>query len=169
MKINKKVLGLVLVGMLSVGVVGCGSNEPNLQGREVPSKMEEMPIEEKEPTYNFDEYNILSFSNIEVDNTPDYDGDTYIDFKCKVTNNSDKMLSDVEVDFGYYDEEGVLLSSTHPNADASVPNGSSFYVDSSYDTKEYNVKEIKIVGYSYYIGEVYYTVDLMSQIVEVWE
>jgi hypothetical protein len=169
MKMNKKVIGLVLAGMLSVGMVGCGNNEPNLQGREVPSKMEEMPVVEEESVYDFDEHNILSFGTISVDNVPDYEGDEFVDFKCKVTNNSDKMINTVTVDFAFYDEEGTLLSTTHPQDGNSIPSGNSFYIDGLYNTTEYNVKGIKIVGYSYYIGEIYYTVDLMGQIVEVWE
>ena len=173
MKLNKKVLGLVLAGMLSVGMVGCGnSNEDKLVGTDISGQMEEYKPEEKKEEKapnKFDEYNILSFGSIEVDNTPEYEGDKYIDFKCRVTNNSDEMVNTVTVDFAFYDEEGTLLSTTHPQDGNSIPSGNSFYIDGLCDTEEYNVKGIKIVGYSYYIGDVYYTVDLMGQIGEVWE
>lgn len=164
MKMNK-IVGLSLAMMLGFSVVGCSSNNNNvdLESVIVPQ------VEEQENNNNFDKYNILSFGEIEIDTTKDYDGDVYNDIKFKVTNNSDKTVHTITVDIAFYDEEGVMLGATYPQEISSTPSGSSLYLDSLYDTTEYNVKEMKIVGYSYYIGENYYTVDLVGQFVEMYE
>ena len=49
MKLNKKVLGLVLAGMLSVGMVGCGNNETEIQEPQV--KQEEIKDEDVSDEY----------------------------------------------------------------------------------------------------------------------
>lgn len=166
MKMNKLV-GLSLAMMLGFGVVGCG-NMVELESTEVP-QVEVEEEEEVQENNNFDKYNILSFGKIEIDTTKDYDGDVYNDIKFKVTNNSDKTVHTITVDVAFYDEEGVMLGVTYPQEISSTPSGSSLYLASLYDTTEYNVKEMKIVGYSYYIGENYYTVDLVGQFVEIYE
>lgn len=159
MKLNKKVLGLVLVGMLSVGMVGCGNNEIEMQEPQV----------QQEENSEFNEYNILSFSEIEVDEKPVFDDSTYINFNCDVTNNSDKIIKTVTVYFSFYDENGNILSSTYPQDPNSILSNQSFNITGLYDSAKYDVKEIKVTGYSYYIGDNYYQVDLVGEVVEVWE
>lgn len=159
MKLNKKVLGLVLAGMLSVGMVGCGNNETEIQESQV----------KQEENSEFNEYNILSFSEIEVDEKPIFDDSTYIHFNCDVTNNSDKTIKTVTVYFSFYDENGNILSSTYPQDPNSILSNQSFNITGLYDSVEYDVKEIKVTGYSYYIGDNYYQVDLVGEVVEVWE
>lgn len=163
----KKVIGLVLVGMMSLSVVGCGNKVVN---ETVEPQTEDIIIEVKEES-NFDKYNILTFGTTDIDDGIKYSGDTYVDFKTRVTNESDKMINTVTVDFAYYDENGVQLGTTHPQIGDSIPGGVGFYVDSLYDSEEYpNLKGIKVIGYSYYDSEgMYYTVDLVGQVANVWE
>lgn len=164
MKLNKLV-GLGLVVVFGLGVVGCGNEV-------VENELSSVTIEEniiEEPKNNFDDYNILTIGELEIDNTPEYSGDTYVDLKCKVTNNSDKMLSSATVTFALYDEDGVLLETRSGGVYESIPANSSFYVDSIYDQAEINVKEIKIISYDYNIGEAWYQIDLQSKVAEVWE
>lgn len=173
---HKKALLLVLSGMLSFTLLtGCENQVTNkatkqteLVGTKINGEMGEI-VEEEKPKYNFDEHNILTFEEIEVNNTPDYKGDKYIDFKCKVTNNSEQMIKNVDVNFSLYDKDNVLLDSKSAWDDTTIPSGNSFYVDSSFDSTEYKVNEIKIDSYSYYIGDVYYKVDLMAKSIEVWD
>lgn len=49
MKLNKRVMGLILVGMLSVGVVGCGNNEVEYQESQV--QQEQVIDEDLTPQY----------------------------------------------------------------------------------------------------------------------
>lgn len=172
--LKNKMLVLLLSGSMMFLNVGCNSNNNN--NNEVPSastngEMEEyVEPKENKPKYDFDKYNILTFGEIEIDNTPDYEGDTYIDFKNKVTNNSSNTIHTTTIHYGLYDEEGVLVYTTYPQLGDSIPKGQSFYMDGLYDTDEYpDVKNIKIIGYSYYIGDTYYTIDLIDNSVEIYE
>ena len=166
--LNKRIGMLILSSVLSMGMlVGCGNQEVDNQVEE--QQIQEEVIEEQEVESDFDKYNILTFNAIEINSEPDYEGDVYADFKCKVTNNSDKMISTVTVNYAFYDKEGTLLGETYPQKPESIPGGNSFYSDGLYDTTEYDVAGIKITGYSYYIGDNYYSIDLMSQTAEVYE
>lgn len=164
MKLNKLV-GLGLTIMLGLGVIGCSNTvvEDGLSSATVEGSVVE------EPKNNFDDYNILTIGEIEIDNTPEYSGDTYVDLKCKVTNNSDKMLSSATISFALYDEEGVLLDTRVGGVYESIPANSSFYVETIYDQSEFDAKEIKIISYDYNIGEAWYQIDLQGKVAEVWE
>ena len=164
MKINK-IVGLSLAMMLGFGIVGCGNVENT---NDLPNAEVEKPKVE-EPKNVFDKYNILTFEEIEIDNTVEYSGDTFNDIKCKVTNNSNEMMYDVNVIFGLYDKEGVLLDTRSGFINESIQSNSSFYVDTSYDTTEYDVAEVKIISYDYSIDNNYYVVDLQRNVVEFYE
>ena len=166
---NKKLAILSIGGMLLL--TGCNNEttkQTELVGTKVTGEMGEM-VEEEKPKYDFDKHNILTFGEIEVNNTPDYEGDKSINFKCKVTNNSKQMIKNVDVNFSLYDKDNVLLDSKSAWDNTSIPSGNSFYVDSLFDSTEYKVSEIKINSYEYYIGDVYYKVDLMAKSIEVWD
>lgn len=163
----KKIASLLLSGILSLSMMtGCNSND--VDNSDSTSTEVNNQIENRKATDEFNEYNILTFGEIEVDNTPKYDGDVYTDFKCKVTNNSAKTIKTVTIDFGFYDEEGTLIEGTYPQEGSSIVEGQSFYIGSLYNTEEIQPKEIKITGYSYYIDDNYYTVDLIGKDAEVW-
>ena len=165
MKMNKLV-GLSLAMMLGFGVVGCG-NMVELESTEVPQVEVEEEVQENN---NFDKYNILSFENVEVDTTIEYSGDTFNDIKFKATNNSDKTIHSIFVDVALYDEEGVMLGVQCATEINSIQSGNSFYLETLYDTTEYeNVAEVKIVSYQYNIEENYYEIDLVGQFAEVFE
>ena len=167
-----KVIGLC-VGLFVGSAVVCGIYEgittDNIEHKE-PQQVEEQQIQEEQKVESdFDKYNILTFNAIEIDSEPDYEGDEYVDFKCKVTNNSDEMISTITVNYALYDDEGTLLSETYPQIPESIPGGNSFYSDGLYNANEYDVAGIKITGYSYYIGDNYYSIDLVNQTAEVYE
>lgn len=117
---------------------------------------------------DFEEYNILSFGEIETDDSEDYEGDEYIDIKTKVTNNSNEIINTITIDFSLYDDSNTILETTHPQEGNSIEGNQSFYIDALYE-RDLNVKEVKINSYSYYIGDKYYEIDLISKTVDIYE
>lgn len=165
---HKQALSLILSGTLSIGILtaGCSSNE--IKNSDLTSTEITNEVENKKPTNKFNEYNILTFDEIEINNASEYEGDIWADFKCKVTNNSDKMINTISIDFGFYDEEGTLLTTIQPQEGSSIAGGKSFYIGDIYNIEEVKPKEVKIIGYSYYMDDNYYTVDLISKDAEIW-
>lgn len=170
--LKNKMLVLLLSGSMVFLSVGCNSDNNN----EIPSaitngKMEKyIEQKESEPKYDFEKYNILTFGEIEIDNTPDYEGDTYINYKNKVTNNSPNVIIKTTVRYGLYDEEGTLIDTDGRFNDTTILENQSFYMKGAYDIADCpNIKTVKIVEYEYYIGETCYTVDLINNSIEIYE
>lgn len=161
---RNKIIGLLLSGVMMFGVVGCS----DIKKSDLTSTEVNVQTESRKSTNKFNKYNILTFNEIEVDKKPKYEGDTWINFKCKVINNSDKIINTISVDFGFYDEEGTLVKTIQPQELNSIEERKSFYVNDIYNMEEIQPKEIKIIGYSYYIDDHYYTVDLISKDAEIW-
>lgn len=173
MKKTIKVIGLS-VGLFVGSAVLCGVYEgitstnvskPQVQQEQV----QEEQMQDEKVESDFDRYNILTFGAIEINKEPDYEGDEYADFKCKVTNNSDEIINTITIHYGLYDKEGTLLNETYPQTPESIPGGSSYYSDGLYNMDEYDATDIKITGYSYYIGDNFYDIDLIGQTAEVYK
>ncbi len=159
----KRVVIFLLVFAMGTVVIGCSNNKSN-ENEQTNSNNETTQTTSNE----FDTYNILTFGEIEVDDSADYEGDEFIDIKAKVTNNSDEIIKTITVDFYFYDDENTIIDSTHPQEGSSIEANQSFYIDALYD-RDMNVDNIKINTYSYYIGDTYYTVDLLSKTAEVYK
>lgn len=152
---------ILLISILGlITFTGCSSTNNN---------SDKVIQENNETSSNdFEKYNILSFGEIEVDDSEDYEGDEYIDIKTKVTNNSNEIIKTVTINFSLYEDENTILETTHPQEGGPIEGNQSFYIDALYE-RSMNVKDIKINSYDYYIGDTYYEVDLISKTVDKYE
>ena len=160
----KRVVIFLMVLTMSILVIGCSNNENN-ENEKVTSNNETV---QTNSNGSFDTYNILDFGEIEVDDSKDYEGDKFVDIKAKVTNNSNEIIKTITIDFYFYDDENTMIHSTHPQEGSSIEANQSFYIDALYD-RYMDLDKIKINKYSYYIGDTYYTVDLLSKTADVYE
>lgn len=156
---------VLLISILGLTIfTGCSTTNNNSD-----SNSDKIMQENNEEASNdFETYDILSFGEIEVDDLEDYEGDEYIDIKAKVTNNSNEIIKTITVDFAFYEDENTILETTHPQEGGSIKGNQSFYIDALYE-RSMDVKDIKINSYSYYIGDKYYEVDLISKTVDIYE
>ena len=116
----------------------------------------------------FEEYNILSFSDLKLDKNPRYDGDDYYYLKVKVTNNSNKTVRVITPSFFVYDKKGDMIVSADGQEMGSLESNKSLNIETTV-SKDTNMDNVKINNYSYNSGKKYYRVDLVSKYAEEYE
>ena len=159
-----KKLIILFISILGITIfTGCSSANDSLDNNTDKAIQEN----NKTSSNNFEKYNILSFGEIEINTSEDYEDDEYIDIKTKVTNNSNEIIKTITIDFSLYEDENTILETTHPQEGGPIEGNQSFYIDALYE-RSMNVKDIKINSYSYYIGDKYYETDLISKTVNVY-
>lgn len=171
MKLCRSMLYLFLVSFLSLTLlVGCESSS---KPEDTQEKTNDNTIETEDNNNNdssnsaFEEYNILSFSNLELNKEPKYEGDDYYHLKTKVTNNSNKTVRTITVSFFVYDKNGDMIVSQQGQEMGSLEDKKSLNIEEMVN-KDKDMDNIKINHYSYYIGSKYYSVDLISKYAEVY-
>lgn len=160
MKLCKKISYLFLISLIIMSLGGCQNN--NSYSDNTQNTTEESNSIKTE----FDKYNVLSFSEVEIDKTPQYEGDDYYYFKVKVTNNSNDSVRTITPVFYAYDKDGTMLVSTEGQEIGSVESNKSLYIEGMVE-KDENIDNVKINSYSYYIDKTYYNVDLISEVVDI--
>lgn len=163
MKLFKKISYLFLVLIIIMSLTGCQNNNSNSEESDTAQNTNE---ESNNIKSEFDKYNVLSFSEVEIDKTPQYEGDNYYHFKVKVTNNSSDPVRTITPVFYAYDKEGTMLVSVAGQELGSVEGNKSLYIKGSVE-KDKNIDNVKINNYSYYIDKTYYNVDLISEVVDI--
>lgn len=159
-----KKLIILFISILGITIfTGCSSANDSLDNNTDKAIQEN----NKTSSNNFEKYNILSFGEIEINTSEDYEDDEYIDIKTKVTNNSNEIIKTITIDFSLYEDENTILETTHPQESGPIKGNQSFYIYALYE-RSMNVKDIKINSYSYYIGDKYYETDLISKTVNVY-
>ena len=157
-----KKLIILFISILGITIfTGCSSANDSLDNNTDKAIQEN----NKTSSNNFEKYNILSFGEIEINTSEDYEDDEYI--KTKVTNNSNEIIKTITIDFSLYEDENTILETTHPQESGPIKGNQSFYIYALYE-RSMNVKDIKINSYSYYIGDKYYETDLISKTVNVY-
>lgn len=170
MKLCRKMLYLFLVSIFSLLlVVGCESSSTSSDTQEKAESTTEESSENDTSSSNseFEEYNILSFSDLKLDKNPKYEGDDSYYLKVKVTNNSNKAVRVITPVFFVYDKNGDMIVSAEGQEIGSLESKKSLNIEAMVN-KDSNMDNIKINHYSYYVGEKYYTVDLISKYAEVY-
>ena len=134
---------LVSIALLLVVLCGCAADQESLGNDETQENqaVNSQEIREEEPDQNgdptFEEANILTIEP--ADKTDDF-----WDY-WKVTNNGDKLLSDVRIDVAYYDSEGTIIDDSTVGSDAGLQPGKAVLVRSAC-IDDYTEKEV----YGYY-------------------
>lgn len=160
MKLCKKISYLFLISLIIMSLAGCQNNNSNSNTAQNATE------ESNNIKTEFDQYNVLSFSDVEIDKTPRYEGDTDYYFKVKVTNNSNDPVRTITPVFYAYDKEGTMLVSFEGQELGSVEGNKSLYIEGCVE-KDENIDNVKINTYSYYINKTYYNVDLISEVVDI--
>ena len=132
----KKVIGLVLVGMMSLSVVGCG-NKSNEQVSENKTEI----VVENQDAEKFKERDILSYT---VETNRD---DDHFVVKVKITNNGDKPINNYWLGFSIYDGNGDKLNDEWVCDEAVLQPGKS-NTEEMY-IYELETKEIQLTEYHY--------------------
>lgn len=160
MKLCKKISYLFLISLIIMSLAGCQNNNSNSDTTQNTNE------ESNNIKSEFDKYNVLSFSEVEIDKTPQYEGDNYYHFKVKVTNNSSDPVRTITPVFYAYDKEGTMLVSVGGQEIGSVEGNKSLYIKCNVE-EDKNIDNVKINNYSYYIDKTYYNVDLISEVVDI--
>lgn len=160
MKLCKKISYLFLMSLIIMSLAGCQNNNSNSDTAQNTTE------ESNDIKAEFDQYNVLSFSEVEIDKTPKYEGDTDYYLKVKVTNNSNEPVRTITPTFYAYDKEGTMLVSVEGQEIGSVEGNKSLYIEGCV-AKDENIDNVKINTYSYDIDKTYYSVDLISEVVDI--
>lgn len=136
---------LISIALLFVVLCGCAADQESPKNDEAQENQaanlqsiqvaEEQPEENDDPT--FEEANILTIEP--ADKTDDF-----WDY-WKVTNNGDRLLSNVRIDVAYYDSEGTMIDDSTVGSDAGLQPGKAVLVRSAC-TESFVEKEV----YGYY-------------------
>lgn len=166
MKICRRIPYLFLVSIILMSLVGCESSSISEKNTQEKAKNTTEENSNNDSSNNeFEEYNILSFSDLKLDKNPRYDGDDYYYLKVKVTNNSNKIVRIITPNFFVYDKKGNMIVSNEGQEMGSLESNKSLNIETMVK-KDTDMDNIKINNYSYYIGEKYYRVDLVSKYAE---
>lgn len=158
MKIYKKTSYLFLVLIILMSLTACQSN--NSSSNNSSNNNESTSSDNIQSEY--DQYNLLSFGKIEIDKNR---GDGYYYFKVKITNNSDKAIRVISPEMSIYDKSNTLIDSTYPQQQGSIEPKQSFYLEGMCEENK-DIDKVKINKYSYYIGNTFYDVDILSKVAE---
>lgn len=152
MKLNKKILGLIISGIMVVSMVGCNNTNEGYTPSSVTTNDD------------FTEYNVLAFDD-DIEVTTIKSDETYYNARIKVKNNSSQTVSNVIVQVDCINSEGVVVSTGNIHVGSSSINGyQTNYADGIMDYHE-DVVYFKISGYMYMCNDVNYTVDLRNNTV----
>ena len=135
MKMNKKMLGLMMSGILVLSMVGCGNSENT-----VTENKTEIVIENQD-TENFKDRDVLTY---EIKTKRDGD---YLDMEITITNNGDKPINNYWLTFGLYDENGTKIGDAYASDSAVLQPGKSCVLETS--TDKLNAKDMQLVEYNY--------------------
>ena len=160
----KKVLYLFFVSLFVISLSGCTSQANNT----AEDEQEQQASTNNNLETTFENLNILSFSEITIDRSPKYEGDNYYYLIVKVKNNSKKTVRIVTPTFSIYDSGDTILKTVEGQEEAPLKGGQSIYIETTTD-KDNSTNSVKINNYSYYIGKIYYTVDLVSETAESYQ
>lgn len=163
MQLYKKISYLSLVLIILVSLTACKNNMSSID-----SSSSNTDSQTSEDTNNsvkdneFEKFNVLTFSEIEIDKNR---GDGYYYLKVKITNNSNKTIRIISPEMSIYDKSNTLIDSTYPQQQAPIEPKQSFYLEGMCE-EDKNIDKVKINKYSYYIGNTFYDVDLLSKVAE---
>lgn len=168
MRICKRISYLFLVSIILMSLlVGCESSSSSDTQEKAENTTEESSNNDSSNS-EFEEYNVLSFSDLKLDKNPRYDGDDYYYLKVKVTNNSNKTVRVITPSFFVYDKKGDMIVSADGQEMGSLESNKSLNIETTV-SKDTNMDNVKINNYSYNIGKKYYRVDLVSKYAEEYE
>ena len=132
---NKKMLGLMMSGILVLSMVGCGNSENT-----VTENKTEIVIENQD-TENFKDRDILTYE-IKAKREGDY-----LDIEVTVTNNGDKPINNYWLGFGLYDKNGTKIGDVYAADSAVLQPGKSCVLETA--TDELDAKDMQLVEYGY--------------------
>lgn len=165
----KKGLLLLITVLVLSSSVGCSSTSKQADSDNSNTSTEET-VTTGTGDKDFDKLNIISVEKEKEDR------DSYVEVitKFKITNNGDKPIKYIDVDFAYYDKDGNCISTDSRYHDVVIQPGKSAFVETYSDVEgnKDSVSDVKVVKYSYQLpdtGDKQTSINLETKEVEEFE
>lgn len=162
--IINKILLICTMLMITVSMLsGCSSNESitdNNINKKIESESVEIDINKKDAK-------VLKIGKTEIiDENKNGNSEVLdlIDTKTKVTNTSNFNIRNIELTFREYDKDNIALAKTEALCKISLKPNESVYIQAAH--KKYT-KDIKVMGYSYNLGDKLVDVDLETNKINI--
>lgn len=165
---KKGLLLLITILVLSISV-GCSTTSKQADSDSNTSTEETAKTGTGDK--DFDKLNIISVEK-EKEDRDSYDEEVITKFK--ITNNGDKPIKYMDVDFAYYDKEGNCISTDSRYHDVVIQPGKSAFVETFSEVKgnKDSVADVKAVKYNYQLpdtGDKQTSINLETKEVEAVE
>lgn len=141
---KKIIIGITVI--LALGLVGCSTTSKQADSDSNISTEETATTGTGDK--DFDKFNIISVEK-EKEDRDSYDEEVITKFK--ITNNGDKPIKYMDVDFAYYDKDGNCISTDSRYHDVVIQPGKSAFVEtfSAVKGNKDSVADVKAVKYGY--------------------